>query len=105
MEDPKGRETDYTLNENLADKAIQHIHQEKSATPDRPFFIHYAPDATYAPHHVPESWIAKFRGQFDQRWDKYREETGGWPFNDAGSGPAIFGEAHGAIATFNTPSR
>jgi arylsulfatase A-like enzyme len=75
MEVPKGREPDYTLNENLADKAIQYIHQEKSATPDRPFFIYYAPGATHAPHHVPESWIAKFKGQFDQGWDKYREET------------------------------
>jgi arylsulfatase A-like enzyme len=75
MEVPKGREADYTLNENLADKAIQYIHQEKSVTPDRPFFIYYAPGATHAPHHVPESWIAKFKGQFDQGWDKYREET------------------------------
>jgi arylsulfatase A-like enzyme len=75
MEVPKGRESDYTLNENLADKAIEYIHQEKSVTPDRPFFIYYAPGATHAPHHVPEAWIAKFKGQFDQGWDKYREET------------------------------
>jgi arylsulfatase A-like enzyme len=75
MHVPKGRENDYTLNENLADKAIEYIHQEKSATPDRPFFIYYAPGATHAPHHVPEAWIAKFKGQFDQGWDKYREET------------------------------
>ena len=75
MEVPKGREKDYTLNENLADKAIEYIHQEKSATPDRPFFIYYAPGATHAPHHVPQDWIAKFKGQFDQGWDKYREET------------------------------
>ena len=75
MEVPKGREKDYTLNENLADKAIEYIHQEKSVTPDRPFFIYYAPGATHAPHHVPQSWIAKFKGQFDQGWDKYREET------------------------------
>jgi arylsulfatase len=72
---PKGREKDYTLNENLADKAIEYIHQEKSVTPERPFFIYYAPGATHAPHHVPEAWIAKFKGQFDQGWDKYREET------------------------------
>ena len=75
MEVPKGREKDYTLNENLADKAIEYIHQEKSVTPDRPFFIYYAPGATHAPHHVPQAWIAKFKGQFDQGWDKYREET------------------------------
>ncbi len=75
MEVPEGRENDYTLNENLADKAIEFIHQEKSVTPDRPFFIYYAPGATHAPHHVPQAWVAKFKGQFDQGWDKYREET------------------------------
>jgi arylsulfatase A-like enzyme len=75
MEVPKGREKDYTLNENLADKTIEYIHQEKSVTPDRPFFIYYAPGATHAPHHVPQAWIAKFKGQFDQGYDKYREET------------------------------
>jgi arylsulfatase A-like enzyme len=75
MDVPKGREQDYTLNENLADKAIEYIHQEKSVTPDRPFYIYYAPGATHAPHHVPQAWIAKFKGQFDQGWDKYREET------------------------------
>ena len=75
MDVPKGREQDYTLNENLADKAIEYIHQEKSVTPDRPFYIYFAPGATHAPHHVPQAWIAKFKGQFDQGWDKYREET------------------------------
>jgi arylsulfatase len=44
-------------------------------TPDRPFFIYYAPGATHAPHHVPGEWIDKFKGQFDQGWDAYREET------------------------------
>ena len=75
MEIPKGREADYTLNENLADEAIQYINQQKSVTPDRPFFIYYALGATHAPHHVPKAWIDKFKGQFDQGWDKYREET------------------------------
>src|SRR5262252_7478877 len=75
MEIPKGMEGRYTLNDSLADDAIRYIHQEKSATPDRPFFVYYAPGATHAPHHVPKEWIDKFKGQFSQGWDKYREET------------------------------
>jgi len=75
MEVPAGREADYTLNESLADEAIKYIYQQKSVTPDRPFFVYYAPGATHAPHHVPKEWIDKFKGQFDQGWDKYREET------------------------------
>jgi arylsulfatase A-like enzyme len=75
MEIPKGREGHYTLNDSLADEVIKYIHNQKSITPDRPFFIYYAPGATHAPHHVPKEWIDKFKGQFDQGWDKYREET------------------------------
>jgi arylsulfatase len=75
MEVPKGKEGHYTLNDSLADETIKYIYQQKSITPDRPFFIYYAPGATHAPHHVPKEWIDKFRGQFDQGWDKYREEA------------------------------
>jgi arylsulfatase len=75
MEVPKGREENYTLNEHLANKAIDYMRQQKSVTPDRPFFVYYAPGATHAPHHVPKEWMAKFQGKFDQGWDKYREET------------------------------
>lgn len=75
MEVPKGREGHYTLNDSLADETIRLIHQQKSVTPDRPLFVYFAPGATHAPHHVPLEWIDKFKGQFDQGWDKYREET------------------------------
>jgi len=77
MEIPRGKEGSYTLNDSLADDTIRYIHQEKSVTPDRPFFIYYAPGATHAPHHVPKEWIEKFKGQFHQGWDKYREEAYG----------------------------
>ncbi|WKZ14795.1 MAG: arylsulfatase [Candidatus Jettenia caeni] len=75
MKVPKGKEGHYTLNDSLADEAIKYIFQQKSVTPDRPFFIYFAPGATHAPHHVPKEWLDKFKGQFDQGWDKYREET------------------------------
>jgi arylsulfatase len=75
MEVPRGREENYTLNEHLANKAIDYLRRQKSVTPDRPFFVYYAPGATHAPHHVPKEWMAKFQGKFDQGWDKYREET------------------------------
>lgn len=48
---------------------------QKSLTPDKPFFIYFAPGATHAPHHVPKVWIDKYKGKFDQGWDKLREET------------------------------
>ena len=44
-------------------------------TPDKPFFVYLAFGATHAPHHVPKSWIEKYRGKFDAGWDKLREQT------------------------------
>jgi arylsulfatase A-like enzyme len=61
--------------EDLADKAIVWIRQQKAIAPDKPFFIYFAPGATHAPHHVPQDWIAKYKGKFDQGWDKVREVT------------------------------
>jgi arylsulfatase A-like enzyme len=58
--------------EDLADKAIGWVRQQKAIAPDKPFFIYFAPGATHAPHHVPKEWIAKYNGKFDQGWDKVR---------------------------------
>jgi arylsulfatase A-like enzyme len=66
---------DYHLMPDLADKAIAYINQQKALTPDKPFFVYFAPGATHTPHHVPKDWIAKYKGQFDQGWDAVREET------------------------------
>jgi arylsulfatase len=68
-------EEGYHLTEDLADKAMGWIRQQKSFAPDKPFFVYFAPGATHAPHHVPKDWIAKYKGKFDQGWDKVREET------------------------------
>jgi arylsulfatase len=65
----------YHLMEDLADRAIAWIHQQKAMAPDKPFFIYFAPGATHAPHHVPKECMAKYQGQFDQGWDKVREAT------------------------------
>ena len=65
----------YHLMTDMTNHAIAWVRAEKSLTPDKPFFIYFAPGATHAPHHVPKEWIEKYRGKFDQGWDKLREET------------------------------
>jgi arylsulfatase len=64
----------YTLNDDLAEQAIAWMRLQKSVAPDKPFFVYWAPGATHAPHHVPKEWSDKYRGRFDQGWDKLREE-------------------------------
>lgn len=65
----------YHFTNDMTTQAIRWIRSVKSLTPDKPFFVYFAPGATHAPHHAPKEWIDKYRGQFDQGWDKLREET------------------------------
>ncbi|KAI0565740.1 arylsulfatase [Gracilaria domingensis] len=66
---------DYHLDADLADEAIQWIRQHQALTPSDPFFVYYVPGATHAPHHVPDSYIEKYKGKFDNGWHALREET------------------------------
>ncbi|MGP8229730.1 MAG: arylsulfatase [Steroidobacteraceae bacterium] len=68
-------EEGYHLMEDMTDKAINWIGQQKALLPEKPFFVYFAPGATHAPHHVPKEWADKYKGKFDQGWDKLREET------------------------------
>lgn len=65
----------YILNTDMANQAVAWLKFQKAMTPDKPLFIYYAPGAVHAPHHVPQDWIAKWKGKFDGGWDKLREET------------------------------
>jgi arylsulfatase A-like enzyme len=74
IEPPKSPEEGYTLTEDLADRAITWVRQQKALVPDKPFFMYFAPGATHAPHHVPKAWSDKYRGKFDGGWDTLREK-------------------------------
>lgn len=65
----------YHFMTDMTDKAVAWVKYQKALTPDKPFFVYFAPGATHAPHHVPKEWIAQWRGKFDMGWDKLREET------------------------------
>jgi len=75
LDPPKTAEEGYHFTEDITDKAISWVRQQKALMPDKPFFIYYAPGATHAPHHVSKEWADKYKGKFDQGWDKLREET------------------------------
>jgi arylsulfatase A-like enzyme len=66
---------DYILDHDLADKAIGWMEMQHALAPNKPWFLYYATGTAHAPHHAPKDWIAKYKGQFDQGWDKVREET------------------------------
>jgi len=66
---------DYFFDKDMADKTIHWIRMQHATAPGKPFLAYYAPGTAHAPHHAPKEWIAKFKGKFDQGWDKVREET------------------------------
>lgn len=65
----------YHFMADMTDKAVAWIKYQKALAPQKPSFVYFAPGATHAPHHVPKEWIARWKGKFDQGWDKMREET------------------------------
>jgi arylsulfatase A-like enzyme len=74
VEPPKTAEEGYHFTEDMTDKAIAWVRQQKALMADKPFFMYFAPGACHAPHHVPKEWADKYKGKFDQGWDKLREE-------------------------------
>ena len=103
VEPEKTPEQGYHLTEDMTNKAIRWIRQQKALMADKPFFMYFAPGATHAPHHVPKEWSGKYKGKFDQGWDKLREETFArqkkldYP-SDASSPPAIPRSRRGTIS-------
>jgi arylsulfatase len=75
IEPPKTAEEGYHFTEDMTDKAISWMRQQKALMGDKPFFMYFAPGACHAPHHVPKEWADKYKGKFDQGWDKLREEV------------------------------
>jgi arylsulfatase A-like enzyme len=75
VEPEKSPAEGYHLTEDLVDKAISFIADSKQVAPGKPFFMYFCPGAAHAPHHVPKEWADKYKGQFDDGWDAYREKT------------------------------
>lgn len=65
----------YILDKDLANHAISWLQMQHSAHPQAPFLLYYAPGTAHSPHQAPKDWIERFKGKFDQGWDKMREES------------------------------
>ena len=66
---------DYHFTVDVTDQALGWMQAQHSLTPDKPFFVYYAPGALHAPHHVPKPYIERYKGKFDQGWDALRQEV------------------------------
>lgn len=73
IETPK--DPNYHFMTDMTNQAIAWTRYQKALTPEKPFFVYFAPGATHAPHHCPKEWIEKYKGKFDHGWDKQRDIT------------------------------
>ena len=64
----------YHFMTDMTNQAIAWMKYQKALTPDKPYFMYFAPGATHAPHHVPQNYIDKWKGKFDGGWDVMREQ-------------------------------
>jgi len=74
IDPPRTPEQGYHLTEDLIDQAIGMLRSQKSAIPEKPFFLYLCFGATHAPHQAPESYVRKYRGRFDAGWDVIRQQ-------------------------------
>lgn len=65
----------YHLTEDISDDAVHWLREQQSFSPDKPFFMYWAPGAAHGPHQVAKEWADKYKGKFDDGWDKYRERA------------------------------
>jgi arylsulfatase A-like enzyme len=75
VEPGKTPEEGYHFMEDMTDKAIAWVRQQKALMPHKPFFAYFAPGATHAPHHVAPEWADRYEGEFDDGWDALRQRT------------------------------
>jgi arylsulfatase A-like enzyme/uncharacterized membrane protein len=65
----------YYFPDDLTDKAVEWLHAVRAQDPEKPWMMYYSTGATHAPHHVFKQWADKYKGQFDEGWDVYRQKT------------------------------
>ncbi|HYO43847.1 MAG TPA: arylsulfatase [Candidatus Limnocylindrales bacterium] len=65
----------YYFPDDITDKSVEWLHSVRAHDAHKPWFMYYSTGATHAPHHVAKEWADKYKGQFDDGWDAYRERT------------------------------
>jgi arylsulfatase A-like enzyme len=66
----------WNLTTGMADDAIHWLNQINDIDPSAPFFLHYVPGGTHAPHHPTPEWIKKISDMhlFDKGWNALRDQ-------------------------------
>ncbi|ANW68035.1 arylsulfatase [Mycobacterium sp. djl-10] len=72
---PEGTDGQYYFPNDLTDQAVTWLHAVRAQDPQKPWMMYYSTGCSHAPHHVAREWADKYKGQFDDGWDVYRQRT------------------------------
>lgn len=64
----------YYFTDDITDHAIEMVREAKASNPAQPFLLYFAHGAVHAPLHACAEDIARYRGRYDEGWDRLREE-------------------------------
>jgi len=69
------KDEDFYLPDAMADKTIEWLHGVRAHGSDKPWFAYFSTGCSHAPHQVRNEWSDKYKGVFDDGWDRLREQT------------------------------
>jgi arylsulfatase len=72
---PEGHDGQYYFPDDLTDQAVRWLHAVRAQDPEKPWMMYYSTGCSHAPHHVAKEWADKYKAQFDDGWDAYRQKT------------------------------
>jgi arylsulfatase len=73
---PEGKDGGlYYFPDDITDKAAEWLHAVRAHDGEKPWFMYYSTGCSHAPHHVAKEWADRYKGQFDDGWDAYRDKT------------------------------
>ena len=73
--EPPLHDPEYHLTQDLVDRGLAWLDDHQAFSPDKPFFMYWAPGGVHGPHHVASEWADRYDGKFDDGWDAYRERV------------------------------
>ncbi|MCK9306159.1 MAG: arylsulfatase, partial [Methanoculleus sp.] len=74
MDQPYRPDEGYHFSRDIADRAIEFVRDSKMIAPEKPWFMYFCPGCAHAPHHVFKEWADRYRGRFDEGYEKIREQ-------------------------------
>src|SRR5699024_11570926 len=65
IDPPRSPEAGYHLTDDLVDRLLDYISDQKSIAPEKPYFAYLALGAAHCPHQSHAQYVQRVRGRYD----------------------------------------